>query len=96
MFGPNGTFRFVPKTELKELEETFRSKVLVMLQREQKIGVELIEKLVGWRHTGFSVHAPATASPEKNGTVGKRLPLCTPAMFLSQAKAVTFPDSHPC
>jgi hypothetical protein len=32
----------------KELEEIFRSKVVVMLKRQGKIHGELIEKLMGW------------------------------------------------
>lgn len=32
LFRPNGIFYCLPKRELKELEETFRSKVLVMLK----------------------------------------------------------------
>ena len=39
----------------------FRSKVLghalAWLKREGKIHDELIEKLMNWRHSGFSVHA---------------------------------------
>jgi hypothetical protein len=53
------------KEDLKELEEilrlrsghAFRSKVLAMLKGEGKIKGELIEKLMNWCHSGFSVHA---------------------------------------
>jgi len=44
------------KGESKELEEIFRAKVLTMLKKEGKINQELIEKLMNWRHSGFSVH----------------------------------------
>ena len=57
LFRPNGTFYCLPKKDLRELEEIFRSKVLAMLKREGKINQELIEKLMNWRHSGFSVHA---------------------------------------
>ena len=57
LFGPNGTFYCLPKTELKELEEIFRSKVLAMLKAEGKINDGLIEKLMAWHHSGFGVHA---------------------------------------
>ncbi len=56
LFRPNGTFYCLPKRELKELEEIFRSKVPAMLKREGKIHDELIEKLMGWHHSGFSVY----------------------------------------
>jgi len=52
-----GTFYCLPKRDLKELEEIFRSEVLAMLKGEGKINDELIEKLMNWRHSGFSVHA---------------------------------------
>ena len=57
LFRPNGTFYCLPKRGMKELEEIFRSKVLAMLKGEGKISDELIEKLMNWRHSGFSVHA---------------------------------------
>jgi hypothetical protein len=45
------------KGDLKELEEIFRSKVLGMLKAEGRITDGLIEKLMAWHHSGFSVHA---------------------------------------
>jgi transposase len=65
LFRPNGTFHCLPKRDLKELEEIFRCKILVMLKREGKIGTELIEKLMGWRHSGFSVHAGNRIAPKQ-------------------------------
>jgi hypothetical protein len=44
------------KGESKELEEIFRAKLLTMLKNEGKINEELIEKLMNWCHSGFSVH----------------------------------------
>ncbi len=57
LFRPNGTFYCLPKTELEELEEIFRSKVLAMLKAEARINDGLIEKFIAWHHSGFSVHA---------------------------------------
>ncbi len=57
LFRPNGTFYCLPKRDLKELEEIFRSKVLAMLKAEGRISDVLIEKLMAWHHSGFSVHA---------------------------------------
>ena len=65
LFRPNGTFHCLPKRDLKALEEIFRSKVLAMLKAEGKacpgprsgINDGLIEKLMAWHHSGFSVHA---------------------------------------
>jgi hypothetical protein len=44
-----GTFHCLPKRELKELEEIFRSRVLAMLKAEGRINGGLIEKLMA-RH----------------------------------------------
>ena len=56
-FVPNGTFYCLPQREFKELEEIFRSKVLAMMKAEGRINDGLIEKLMAWHHSGFSVHA---------------------------------------
>ena len=68
LFRPNGTFYCLPQKDPKELEEIFRSKVLAMLKGEGKINQELIEKLMNWRHSGFSVHAGnQIARDDRNG-----------------------------
>jgi len=54
---PNATLYRPPRTDLRELEEIFRSKVRAMLKREDKPGAKLIEKLTGWPHSSFSVPA---------------------------------------
>jgi len=46
----------VPDIDLKKLELLFRHKVFTMLRREGKIDDALIKKLVGWRHSGCSIH----------------------------------------
>jgi len=56
LFRPNGAFHCLPKSESKELEEIFRAKVLTLLKNEGKIKQVLIEKLMNWRHSGFSTH----------------------------------------
>jgi hypothetical protein len=56
LFAPNGWFYVLPKIDLKKLEALFRHHVLKMLMREGKIDEALIKKLLGWRHSGFSLH----------------------------------------
>ncbi len=56
IFKDNGTFYVMPKTDLKPLEEIFRGKVFRMLKKEKKITDEIINNLMSWRHSGFSVH----------------------------------------
>jgi DTW domain-containing protein YfiP len=56
LFRPGGAFHCLPNTDPKQLEEIFRSKVPGMLKAEGKINDQVIEKLMAWRHSGFSVH----------------------------------------
>ena len=46
----------MPGVDLRPLEEIFRASVFKMLKEEGKIGDDLINRLMGWRHSGFSVH----------------------------------------
>jgi len=56
LFARTGTFYVMPGVDLKPLEEIFRGSVFKMLKEEGKIGDDLINRLMGWRHSGFSVH----------------------------------------
>ncbi len=40
----------------KALEDIFRASVFKMLKDEGKTDDDTINKLMGWRHSGFSVH----------------------------------------
>ncbi|MFQ5835444.1 MAG: transposase zinc-binding domain-containing protein [bacterium] len=55
LFAKNGTFYVMPKVDLKPLEDIFRAKVFKMLKDEGKINDYLINRLMKWRHSGFSV-----------------------------------------
>ncbi len=56
LFKDNGAFYVMPNVDLKPLEEIFRAKVFKMLKKEGKITDEIINNLMSWRHSGFSVH----------------------------------------
>ncbi len=56
LFRETGTFYVMPEIDLKPLEDIFRASVFKMLKDEGKIDDVLINKLVCWRHSGFSVH----------------------------------------
>jgi len=56
LFAKTGTFYVMPGVDLRPLEEIFRASVFKMLKEERKIGDDLINKLMGWRHSGFSVY----------------------------------------
>ncbi len=42
--------------DLSPLENLFRAEVFKFLGKEGKITDELIQKLLGWRHSGFSIN----------------------------------------
>ena len=54
LFTDKGVFYVMPKVNLKRLEELFRANVFKMLKEEGRINDELINKLMNWRHSGFS------------------------------------------
>jgi len=56
LFKDNGTFYVMKDVDLKPLEELFRAEVFKMLKKAGKINDELINKLLGWKHSGFSVN----------------------------------------
>ena len=56
LFRKSGTFYVMPDVDLKPLEEIFRANVFKMLKEEHKIDDDLINNLMGWKHSGFSVH----------------------------------------
>jgi len=56
VFTPTGWFVAFPKIDLYSLEHLFRHRVLRLLLREGRIDETVIRKLLGWRHSGFSLH----------------------------------------
>jgi hypothetical protein len=56
MFTSAGWFVAFPKIDLSTLERLFRHRVLRMLLRERRIDEGVIRTLLGWRHSGFSLH----------------------------------------
>ncbi|HEX7549404.1 MAG TPA: transposase, partial [Candidatus Methylomirabilis sp.] len=56
VFTPTGWFVAFPKIDLSMLEHRFRPQVLRMLLGERRIDETLIRTLLGWRHSGFSLH----------------------------------------
>jgi hypothetical protein len=43
----------LPRYEMKQLEEIFRSRILAMLKRKGKIADDLIQKLMKWKDTNI-------------------------------------------
>jgi len=55
-FDADGGFTVLPPISRKVLEPWFRKDVLALLRREGLVSEALAEKMLAWRHTGFSAH----------------------------------------
>ena len=57
LFMPGGVFHVMPKVDVQPLAELFRSEVLKMLLKEDRISEDLLSTIMRWRYnSGFSVH----------------------------------------
>jgi hypothetical protein len=64
VFARDGTFERVYRWDQQALSELFRRLVLAGLRREQRLTEETHLQLLGWVHSGFSVHAGAPILPD--------------------------------
>jgi len=62
-FYGKGMFRVAPWFIPKDLEKLFRYKVFKMLLSRKKITEDLIEMMMGWRHSGFNVYCGPRIQP---------------------------------
>lgn len=53
---PDGAFHHVSRFHDEDIQEIFTHEVFSLLLREKLIGLPLVQKILGWRHTGFNVH----------------------------------------
>ena len=68
VFTPSGGFVACPKIDLNASGPVFRHRVLRMLLRERRIDETVIYKLLGWRHSGCSLHdAVRTGAADTEG-----------------------------
>jgi hypothetical protein len=56
-------FRVAPLFGVKQLEEIFRYKVFKMLLKNEKITEELVQMVMGWRHSDFNVFCGPRIEP---------------------------------
>jgi len=56
LFTDNGMFYVAPRVSTTPLEQLFRVRVIRMRVEEELLAPELARKLLGWKHSGFSVH----------------------------------------
>jgi len=58
---PDGAFHPVRRFHDEVIREIFTHEVFSLLLREKLIGLPLVRKILGWRHTGFNVHSKVRA-----------------------------------
>jgi hypothetical protein len=56
-------FRVAPWFTLSDLEKLFRYKVFKMLLSRKKITEDLVDMMMGWRHSGFNVYCGPRIQP---------------------------------
>ncbi len=76
---PDGTFRHLLAFDSVQVEKLFRAEVLRLLVARGKISEEVVENLLTWRYSGFSVHAGVRVEERSEaarlGRYGIRCPL---------------------
>jgi hypothetical protein len=58
-----GIFHKIPRIDDSRLAELFGREVLADLVRKELLSPEWTERILSWRHTGFSVHSLASPGP---------------------------------
>jgi len=61
----DGTFHRVCRFHDDLIQALFTRKVFSLLLQEKLIGLPLVEKILRWRHTGFSVHTQVKAETKR-------------------------------
>jgi len=69
---PDGAFHHVGRFHDELIQEIFTREVFSLLLRKKLIGLPLVQKILGWRHTGFNVHSKVRAQTKSEAErVGK-------------------------
>jgi len=67
-----GSFHLVPRIDDSRLEEIFAREILEFLVRKELLSPEWAERILSWRHSGFSVHSLVRAATKTEAErVGK-------------------------
>ena len=76
-----GVFHLVSRIDDARLAEIFAREVLADLVRKELLSPEWAERILSWRHTGFSVHSRVRArtksEAERSSPSSRSMPLST-------------------
>jgi hypothetical protein len=96
---PDGSFRHLLYLDSSQLEKLFRAEVLRLLLQRRKLGDEVVENLLSWRHSGFSVHAAVRIEGRSEagrlGRYGIRCPLVLQRLEWNEATAEVVYSARP-
>jgi hypothetical protein len=90
-FYGNGLFRVAPWFIPRDLEKLFLYKVFKMLLSRQKIMEDLIDMMMGWRHSGFNVYCGPRIQPGEEEAIENLTPYIICASF-SQERMTYIPE----
>ena len=65
LFTESGMFYVAPRVSTRPLEQLFRVRVIQMLVEEELLAPEMARKLLGWKHSGFSVQQRQAAAARR-------------------------------
>lgn len=85
-----GMFRVAPWFIPKDLEKLFRYKVFKMLLSGKKITEDLIDMMMGWRHSGFNVYCGPRIQPGEEEAIENLAQYIIRASF-SQERMTPYP-----
>jgi hypothetical protein len=84
-------FSVVPWFIPKDLEKLFRYKVFKMLLSKKKITEDLIDMIMGWRHSGFNVFCGPRIQPGEEEAI-ENLACCIIRASFSQERMTYIPE----
>jgi len=70
-----GVFHMIPRIDDPRLAEIFAREVLAFLVHKELLSPEWAERLLSWRHTGFSVHSRVRAKTRHEAETTSSSPL---------------------
>jgi hypothetical protein len=68
-FSPDGTFQTLDSWDGETLMQLFRERLLARLVDKHAISRELVDKLLAWRHPGFSAFVGEPIPPENTKAI---------------------------
>ena len=92
-FDSQGTFYPLPRISNQRLEKIFAAKVLAMLIKEKAISKEIADKILSWKHSGFSAYTDTLIQTDDENGLTNLAEYIVRSPF-SDKKLVLAEDNH--